>query len=321
MPVHKRGNNYYIRLQVNGQRYFETVKGASFEQAKALEAKIRQDIVKERLGQTNYTIEDALARWLEGEARNLKDYSKLIQNISIIRSLINDTPLIKAADAAQRIRETYSHLSPATVNRRLAILRRVVNLAWEWGWIKSPIKIKLQTGEKARHTYLTIPMVIKLAKHARHSKWHVILAAFSGMREGEILSLTPDMIFNGAASLIDTKNGKPRVVPLNSPAQCAADRLDWGITYNVLRRDFEHARQVCGIEDVRFHDLRHTAASFMVKGGASMAAIRDVLGHSNLSVTSRYSHLGLEDMKKAVDKMTNGTKMAQKKKSPKLRSA
>ena len=71
---------------------------------------------------------------------------------------------------------------------------------------------------------------------------------------------------------------------------------------------------------MRFHDLRHTAASFMVKGGTSMAAIRDVLGHSNLSVTSRYSHLGLEDMKQAVDKMTNGTKMAQRKK-PKIAQA
>lgn len=76
----------------------------------------------------------------------------------------------------------------------------------------------------------------------------------------------------------------------------------------MLRKRFEEAR---GDKDIRFHDLRHTAASFMVKGGASLVAVRDILGHSNLGVTSRYSHLALDDLQKAVDKMTNGTKMVQ----------
>jgi len=88
----------------------------------------------------------------------------------------------------------------------------------------------------------------------------------------------------------------------------------------LLRREFEAAREVIGMPEIRFHDLRHTAASFMVKGGASLIAVRDVLGHSNVAVTSRYSHLAIEDMKKAVDKMTNGTKKAQKNKMLKLRS-
>jgi integrase len=313
MPVHKRGDHYHIRLQINGQRYSHSCKGASYEQAKALEAKIRQDIINEQLGQASYTLEDALARWLEGEATTLKSYIKIVQTVSIIRPLINDTPIIKANDVAQRIRETYKHLNPATINRRLAILRRITNLAWEWGWIKSPIKISLQAGEKARHTYLTIPQVIKLAKHARRSKWHVILAAFTGMREGEILNLSPDDIHGSSIIAHETKNGRPRVIPMNPVAQCAIERLDWGVTYPIIRRDFEKAREACGI-DVRFHDLRHTAASFMVRGGASMTAIRDVLGHSSLSVTSRYSHLGVDELKKAVDKMTSGTKMAQKRK-------
>jgi len=320
MPVHKRGDHYHIRLQVNGQRISQACKGATYEQAKALEAKVRQDIIAETLGQNVYTIEDAMARWLEGEAVRLKSYVKILQTVTIIREHLIDTPILKAADAAQRIREAYAHLDPATVNRRLAILRRVVNLSWEWGWIKAPIKIKLNGGETSRHTYLTIPQVIKLAKHARRSKWHVIFAAFSGMRENEILSMDPGDVFEGAASLTDTKNGKPRLVPLNAPAQCAADRMDFTLPYHILRRDFEHARKVCEMEGVRFHDLRHTAASFMVKGGASMVAIRDVLGHCNVSVTSRYSHLALEDMRKAVDKMTNGTKTAQNKTRPRLQS-
>jgi integrase len=313
MPVRKRGDYYHIRLQINGQRYSQSCKGATYEQAKALEAKIRQDIINESLGQASYTLEDALARWLEGEATSLKSYQKIVQTVAIIRPHITDTPIIKAQDAAQRIREAYRDLDPATVNRRLAIVRRVVNLSWEWGWIKSPIKISMQPGENARHVYKSVAEVIRLAKHARRSKWHLILAAFSAMRQGEILRIQPKDVIDGAVYLGKTKNGKPRLVPLNKVAQCAIERLDWGVTYPILRHDFEHAREACKM-DIRFHDLRHTGASFMVKGGASMTAIRDVMGHSNLSVTSRYSHLGIDDLKKAVDKMTSGTKTAQKSK-------
>ena len=75
------------------------------------------------------------------------------------------------------------------MNRRLAIVRRLCNLAWKWGWVESQIKIELLSGEKARHVYLSIPQVIKLAKAAPKSKWYIILAAFTGLRESELLNL------------------------------------------------------------------------------------------------------------------------------------
>jgi len=311
MPIYKRGDHYWIRIQLNGKMHRFSCKGATFQQAKAIEAKTRQDIINETLGATSYTLEDALARWLEGEANGLKAYEKLVGTIKIILPLMVDTPIIKAADAARKIREEYSHLSSATINRRLAILRRLVNLAWEWGWIKYPIKIKMQPGEVSRHYYLTIQQVFRLARYGQKSRWHIMLAAFTGMREGEILKLDDAMDLGNAIALTDTKNGKPRLVPLNKIARTALNNLDRSVTYPVLRRDFERTRKLSGLDEIRFHDLRHTAASFMVKGGASLVAIRDVLGHSNLSVTSRYSHLGISDMQSAVEKMTNSTKTAQ----------
>lgn len=319
MPIYRRGNTWWIRFQIDGKRYsFAAGTSATAEQAKALEAQARQDFIKGRLGQTVYTLEDAAARWLEGEARSLKSFDKVINNIRIIRPYIQDVPIYKAPDAAQKIIEAFSGLTPATINRRLAIVRRLCNLAWEWQWVKYPVKISLLEGEISRHVYLDIPQVIKLAKRARRSKWHVILASFTGLREGEIFRLTEKDITDDFLTVGLSKNGKPRIVPLNAPAKCAIDRLDWAVTYDILRRDFELAR---GDADIRFHDLRHTAASFMVKGGASMVAIRDVLGHSNLGVTSRYSHLATAELKKAVDKMTNGTKMVQKAKSAKRKIA
>jgi integrase len=310
MSVYRRGDTWWFRLQINKKRHsFSAGAGATYEQAKALEAQTRQDIIRGKLGQQIYTLEDAAVRWLEGEAKSLEHYKKIIQTIGLIRPYIQDTPIDKAQDAAQRIREAFSHLKPATVNRRLAIVRRLANLAWKWGWVNRQIKIELLSGEKSRHVYLSIPQVIKLAKKSGRAKWHVILAAFTGLRETEMLSMDKSKSFNDIIVINESKNRPQRVVPLNVPAQKALERLDWTVTYPVLRRCFEKAR---GDDDIRIHDLRHTAASFMVKGGASLVAVRDVLGHSNLGVTSRYSHLALDDLRNAVNKMSSGTKMVQK---------
>ena len=60
------------------------------------------------------------------------------------------------------------------------------------------------------------------------------------------------------------------------------------------------------IEDFRFHDLRHTRASYLAQNGASLLEIADVLGHRNLSVTRRYSHLTIDSKSKLVNRVLGG---------------
>ena len=83
-------------------------------------------------------------------------------------------------------------------------------------------------------------------------------------------------------------------------ARIAAKRVPWTVGVRTLRRVFEAARDAAGLPGVRFHDLRHTYASWLVQGGASMASVRDLLGHSSLAVTSRYAHLSRPDLVAAV---------------------
>ena len=114
MPVYRRGDTWWVRLQVNGKRHaFSAGAGATYEQAKAIEAKARQDIIRGKLGQQVYTLEDAAVRWLEGEAKTLKHYKKIIQTIGLIRPYIQDTPIDKSQDAAQKIRVAFSFKSLA----------------------------------------------------------------------------------------------------------------------------------------------------------------------------------------------------------------
>ena len=99
-----------------------------------------------------------------------------------------------------------------------------------------------------------------------------------------------------------------RIVPL--PGELDPKRFPHGITTDELRNGYEAARAKAGLKDVRFHDLRHTYASWLIQGGALPTAVRDLLGHSSLAVTSRYSHLGRKDLWQAVQglSLSRGTR-------------
>lgn len=68
-----------------------------------------------------------------------------------------------------------------------------------------------------------------------------------------------------------------------------------------IRTAFERARKRAGLEDVRFHDLRHTAASRIVMGGGTLYDVTQHLGHRTLEMAKRYSHLSPGHMQKVAD--------------------
>jgi len=317
MPVRKRGNRWHVRLQIGGQR-IERSLGPTATKADALdyEARLRRDAVAGKLQRApTRTMESALVRWLEGEAAQLKSYSNLISKVRALQPHAAGQRLDAIVLVAEEVKAAgiKDGLSPATINRRLAILRRVANLAHEqWGWLDQPLgrRIKLLRGEKTRHIYLTPDQVELMATHCQHAAvaTAIRLVARTGLREGELLRA--DTIFDGCIVVDESKNGKPRLVPV--PADMADLKLPIGITYATLRTFFEKARTAADMPHVRFHDLRHTAASWWAQAGANMAILRDLLGHSNMAVTSRYAHLATADLKRASIKVAAGQKRGKK---------
>lgn len=311
MSVFKnRAGHWSVRLQIGGQRIQRTLgASATKQQAQEYEAKIRQDAIAGKLGKApERSIEEALVRWLQGEASTLKSLDNLKSKVRAIIPHCESRRLTDIVEVAEKVKSAgiEANLNPATINRRLAILRRIANLAYDqWGWIDVDLGAKIKTikGEKARHIYLTPEEVERLADSCRHAvvATAIRLAARTGLRESELLQA--NTIFDGCIVVGDSKNGKPRLVPL--PVDMLELRLPLGITYSTLRTHFEEARKAAGMEGVRFHDLRHTAASWWAQSGANMAVIRDLLGHSTLAVTSRYAHLSTGDLKR------HGAKMAQ----------
>lgn len=213
--------------------------------------------------------------------------------------------------------------SNSTTVRYLAALSHCYTLAVrEWAWVDSnPVQRVTKPKEpRGRLRFLSDDEQARLLNTCQGSDNPdlfdvVILALSTGMRQGEILALTwRDIDFKrGTVTVENSKNGDRRLLPL---AAIAYERLEarsrlrrlrdnrvFFVTSNQLGKAFPRAVAKAGIENFKFHDLRHCAASYLAMGGASLAEISAVLGHRTLAMVSRYSHLSEEHLTGVVSKM------------------
>lgn len=134
---------------------------------------------------------------------------------------------------------------------------------------------------------------------------------FTGIRRGEALGLTWDRVdrSRGVIRLELTKSGRRREVPLSSNADAVlARRWTAGAVgyvfgsrnWNSFRSAWQAALTAAQIENFRFHDLRHTFASWLVQRGRTLKEVQEALGHQTIVMTMRYSHLAPEHLRAAV---------------------
>ena len=218
---------------------------------------------------------------------------------------------------AQTVNVRGSKNSPSTVLRYLAALSHAFTVAVnEWGWLDdNPLrKVTKPTEPRGRVRFLSDDERERLLTACRTSSNLylypvVVLALSTGMRQGEILGLIWDDIdiHQGRITLHDTKNNERRVVPLASHAMeimrehMKVRRLDTEFVFPSkvgrgrnpmdLRAPWNAALKKAQIEDFRFHDLRHSAASYLAMNGVSLAELAEVLGHKTLQMVKRYAHL------------------------------
>jgi len=208
-------------------------------------------------------------------------------------------------------------VAPGTIQKEVAALKHALKLAVGWKLLQSNVAqgAKLPKIPDGRTRYLS-PSELKAAL-ATAPEWiraSLALAAFTGMRRGELLALRwMDVdLANRRLYLHETKNGSLRVLPLNDlafgllsllPRTAPADKVLAGVDGQKLSVYTRRLFQSLGIQDASFHSLRHTAASWLVMAGVDLYAVGQVLGHRTPRMTQRYAHLSPSYMAGAVGKL------------------
>jgi len=196
----------------------------------------------------------------------------------------------------------------------------------EWGWLEdSPTrKVRKPKQPRGRVRFLNDEERQRLlaacqASLSPYLYTVVMLALATGARRGELLSLCwPDVdLKRGTLTFHETKNGERRTVPLTGQVltlmqqHARVRRIDTVLVFPNstgkraldIRAAWQGAVKRAGIVDFRFHDLRHTAASYLAMSGASLAEIAEVLGHKTLAMVKRYAHLSEAHTRGVVERM------------------
>ncbi len=327
VKIKEREGNYFIEFYVNSKRRREKI-GSSRSLAETVlqkrkvelaenkyldvkkEDKIKFEVFADEYLELHCKVNNVKS-WQTADRHNIKNLKGFFAGYT----LDEITPHKVQQYKAQRSQE----VSPATVNRQLTCLKSIFNKALNWGKFsgQNPVKgIKLFKENNQRLRFLEKEEISKLIINCNeHIKPIVILALNTGMRKGEIMGLKwRDVDFNrNIVYLYNTKNGEKREIPLNEETKNTLIAVRKhpeselifvkknGDSYGDFKKSFFTACEKAGINNFRFHDLRHTFASHLVMSGVDLNTVRELLGHKSLAMTLRYSHLSPSHKKHAVD--------------------
>jgi integrase len=315
MPIRKHGTGWEVRLQHAGERTSKSF--SSYRDAQEYERRLRQRVEDHRVGRApKYSLEEAIERWLDGEAKSLGSYQNLVNKVRAIYPHVAGKALEEAPDAAEQVKAAgaAAGLRPGTINRRLAILRRVARLAhrrWEWVDRDIAARIALVPGEEPRYVQATESQVDALLRHAEpRTRQAIVWAALTGLRQGELRRVEPHHFRDGALAVEKkTKTGRPRMVPLARGLD--PDTFPYSLTNREVTWAFREARKAAGMEWLQFRDLRRTCGSWIVQRTKSLKAAQDILGHTTIAITAaHYAHLLDEHLREAVKTLPTFAGMA-----------
>lgn len=218
--------------------------------------------------------------------------------------------------------EAYSKAAPGGANRSLALLRQILNFAVTCGHIDSnPTRGIRPNRRSLSNRFLSRDEIKRLHRvldaqtgNANRQQADIIrLLLLTGCRKSEIVRLRWSEVQDDMIALANSKTG-PRNVPLNTPAVAVLKRQPRSGSPHVFPSPLDpsrprnddlplwfRVRREANIEDVRLHDLRHTHASHAVMNGVPIPVVSRLLGHSNVSNTLRYAHLGDKEIENAAE--------------------
>jgi integrase len=322
MSLFKRDGspNWYCEFVVKGNRIVRSTGTPARREAerfeKDLKAQVRQKLREER-GQLKpqLTLDQACARyWLEHGSRLRGAYDTQRWLRYVVKYLDGNLPLSELSAKhvtrfVQRMRD--DGIGEISINRTISTLQGVHNRAgklWEEpvsviGW--KPFKTK----ERARMRWISQEQAQFLLEHLPDTTRHLVMfMLLTGIRKREAFELEWSRVhFDRECITIIAKGGIVRDVPLSPDALTLLHEIprngpDVFDTTN-WRRRFDAAKDAANIDDFRWHDLRHTFATWLGQSGSSLSVIKDLLGHSSIAVTQKYRHVASSEMRDALQRV------------------
>ena len=259
-------------------------------------------------------IADKYLEWYKSSRPELRKRTlkEMERKIELLNSYFGN---IEAVNVSEWTIENYKNrrlkegVKPSTINNELSTLRAVLRKAKEWGLISRDLpKVKMFRISDERVRYLSPEELRRLLSACpSHFRPLVEFAVLTGLRASEILTLKWENVdIEGEYVEIAAKNTKTREtkrIPLHPKAVEILMGRPYSVEGQGYKDIFKRACRRAGIEDFRFHDLRHTFASYLVMAGVDFYTIQELMRHSSPRMTKRYAHLSPEHMKREIRKI------------------
>ncbi len=304
-----------------GRRIRKSTKLTDVKKAKVFEEELRASLV---LGQQHYALQEtekspawqqAAQRWLN-ETRDKRDHINDQIRIAWLKPHLNDKPLAEITAAViHRLGELKAaETSPPTANRVLTLIRAILRRAHQqWGWLDKVPHIRLYKESERRIRYLTKDEARRLLNELPpHLQDMALFSLSTGLRASNVTGLRWSQVDLQRSHVWihpdEAKAGKAIAVPLNNVAREVIVRQtgrneSFVFTFEgkPVTRPNNHAWRKAlkraGIADFRWHDLRHTFASWHIQAGTPLHVLQELGGWSSYAMVMRYAHLSSEQLR------------------------
>ena len=336
MSVYKKNEKWYYNFMIDGIRYHKAIKGCTnYKDALKAESVVKSELMRGKFelvdNTENTTLKQAIDLYLEYSKANKRSHKLDDNYCKVFSEFFGNNTRLKDI-TPQKLEKFKMYLKQdkrnSTVNRYLEAMSKMFNVAISNKIARlNPIKeIKKLKQDNFKIRFLTkdeekrLFKVLKSDRIYHHYIPIIICALQTGMRKGEIKNLKWSNIdfYNHCIELLKTKSGKARTIPISNKLMAEFLKLkenklsEYVFTnpytktkYNHLQHGFTSALEKANIQNFRFHDLRHTAATRMTERGIDLAVVKEILGHSDIKTTMRYAHPVPERKLKAIEILNN----------------
>jgi integrase len=316
MGIKLRGDVYWLDMQIDGRRIRESLKTGDKKAAQQMHDIRRAELWRERVlkERPKKTWADAAKRWLteRDHKRSLKDDQDKIRVLE---------PLLGKKLLADLDRDTIEavlpqDVKPATRNRYRALIRAILRAAErEWEWLDKAPTLRTEQEPKRRVAFLTREQAdVLIASLPEKYRTPVRFALLTGLRRSNVFGLRWENVNLERGSVIvhgdEAKAGERILVPLNAQARGILEAIPEpreGFVFGQIERIspsvWTRACKNAGVPWLRFHDLRHTWASWHAMAGTPMSVLQELGGWQTASMLRKYAHLSEDHLAAAAEKV------------------